>query len=53
MAFQNFVCWDIGRVRGVMNTNAELASRDIFLAVHSELPSHHVQPQRKLRPIII
>ena len=38
MAFQNFVCWDIGRVRGVMNTNAELASRDIFLAVHSELP---------------
>ena len=38
MAFQNFVCWDIGRVRGVMNTNAELASRDIFLAVHSEFP---------------
>ena len=38
MAFQNFVCWDIGRVRGVMNTNAELASKEIFLAVHSEFP---------------
>ena len=36
MVFQNFVCWDLGRVRDVMNTNAELASRDIFLAVHSE-----------------
>ena len=38
MTFQNFVCWDIGRVREVMNTNAELASPDIFLAVHSEYP---------------
>ena len=38
MEFQNVVCWDISRVRAVMNTNAELASRDIFLAVHSEYP---------------
>ena len=38
MNFQNFVCWDIRRVREVMNTNAELAFRDIFLAVHSEYP---------------
>ena len=38
MDFKNFVCWDIRRVRQVMNTNAELASRDIFLAVHSDYP---------------
>lgn len=38
MAFRNIVCWNIDRVRDVMNTNAELAQRDIFLAVHSEYP---------------
>jgi len=38
MAFCNVVCWNSGRVRDVMNTNAELAQRDIFLAVHSEFP---------------
>ena len=38
MDFQNVVCWDISRVRTIMNTNAESASRDIFLAVHSEYP---------------
>ena len=38
MEFQNYVCWDIGRVRDVMNTDAELASRETFLAVHSEYP---------------
>ena len=38
MAFRNFVCWDVDRVRDVMNTNAEIAQRDIFLAVHSEYP---------------
>ena len=38
MAFENYVCWDIGRVRQVMNTSAEHASRSIFLAVHSEYP---------------
>ncbi len=38
MAFKNFVCWDSSHVRDVMNANAELASRHIFLAVHSEYP---------------
>ena len=38
MAFRNFVCWDTDRVRDVMNTNAEIAQRDVFLAVHSEYP---------------
>ena len=38
MAFQNYVCWDISRVRQVMKTDAEHASRHIFLSVHSEYP---------------
>ena len=38
MAFENYVCWDTGRVRQVMNTSAEHASRPVFLAVHSEYP---------------
>ena len=38
MAFRHFICWDLDRVRDVMNTNAEIAQRDIFLAVHSEYP---------------
>ena len=45
MSFKNYVCWDINRVRGVMNTNAELASRDIFLAVHSEYPLAVANPR--------
>ncbi len=38
MAFRNYVCWDVSRVRQVMKTDAEHASRHIFLAVHSEYP---------------
>jgi hypothetical protein len=38
MAFTNFVCWDMDRVFEVMNTNAELAEREVFLAIHSEYP---------------
>ena len=38
MAFEKYVCWDTGRVRQVMNTSAEHASRPVFLAVHSEYP---------------
>ena len=38
MTFQRYVCWDTSRVRQVMNTSAEHASRHIFLAVHSEYP---------------
>ena len=38
MPFENYVCWDTGRVRQVMNTSAEHASRPVFLAVHSEYP---------------
>ena len=44
MAFQNYVCWDTSRVRQVLNTNAELASRHIFLAVHSEHPLNTTNP---------
>ena len=44
MTFQNYVCWDTGRVRQVLNTNAELASRHIFLAVHSEHPLSTTNP---------
>lgn len=44
MTFQNFPCWQIDRVRNVMNATAELASRDIFLAVHSEYPLPAVNP---------
>ena len=36
MVFENFVCWDFGRVNDVAQTSAELAPRDIFLAVHSK-----------------
>ena len=45
MQFQNYVCWDIGRVRDVMNTDAELASRETFLAVHSEYPLRRHNPR--------
>ena len=45
MEFQNHVCWDIGRVRDVMNTDAELASRETFLAVHSEYPLRRHNPR--------
>ena len=38
MPFENYVCWDTGRIRRVMNTSAEHASRPVFLAVHSEYP---------------
>ena len=38
MAFQKYLCWDISRVRQVMKTDAEHASRHIFLSVHSEYP---------------
>ena len=38
MAFQNYLCWDTGRVGQVMNTSAEHASRPVFLAVHTEYP---------------
>ena len=38
MVFEKYVCWDTGRVRQVMNTSAEHASRPVFLAVHSEYP---------------
>ena len=38
MPFENYVCWDTGRIRQVMNTSAEHASRPVFLAVHSEYP---------------
>jgi len=44
VTFQNYPCWQIERVRNVMNTNAELVSRDIFLAVHSEYPLPVVNP---------
>ena len=48
MDFQNIVCWDIDEVRRVMNTNAELASRDIFLAVHSEYPLTASNPREDI-----
>jgi len=38
MAFSKFLCWDPARVHRVMNTNAELANRATFLAIHSEFP---------------
>ena len=38
MSFTNFLCWEPNRVRTVMNTNAELASEEIFLAVHTAYP---------------
>ena len=53
MTFQNYVCWDISRVRQVLNTNAELASRHIFLAVHSEHPLYGSNPtERTAQPDI-
>ncbi len=45
MAFQKFLCWDTGRVRQVLNTDAEYASRHIFLAVHSEFPLRATNPR--------
>ena len=45
MAFQNYLCWDTGRVRQVLNTDAEYASRHIFLAVHSEFPLRATNPR--------
>ena len=45
MAFQNYLCWDTGRVRQVLNTDAEYASRHIFLAVHSEYPLRATNPR--------
>ena len=45
MAFQSYLCWDIGRVRQVLNTDAEYASRHIFLAVHSEYPLRATNPR--------
>ena len=45
MAFQNYLCWDTGRVRLVLNTDAEYASRHIFLAVHSEYPLRATNPR--------
>ena len=44
MTFQSYLCWDTSRVRQVLNTNAELASRHIFLAVHSEHPLNASNP---------
>ena len=49
MAFQNFLCWDTGRVRQVLNTDAEYASRHIFLAVHSEFPLRATNPRPEER----
>ena len=45
MAFQRYLCWDPGRVRQVLNTDAEYASRHIFLAVHSEYPLRATNPR--------
>ena len=45
MAFQSYMCWDTGRVRQVLNTDAEYASRHIFLAVHSEFPLRATSPR--------
>ena len=45
MVFQNYVCWETGRVRQVLNTDAEYASRHIFLAVHSEYPLRATDPR--------
>jgi len=58
---QNFLCWQLGQVRDVMNTSAELASPDIFLAVHTKYPllvsspadrNAHTSPQWTLDPNI-
>lgn len=35
MTFSRFVCWDPVRVHTVMNTRAEYARDDVFLAVHT------------------
>ena len=45
MAFQSYMCWDTRRVRQVLNTDAEYASRHIFLAVHSEYPLRATSPR--------
>lgn len=38
MSFSRFVCWHPERVFQVMNTQAEYAGADVFLAVHSHYP---------------
>ena len=38
MTFSRFVCWHPERVYQVMNTQAESAKNEIFLAVHSRYP---------------
>ena len=45
MAFQSYLCWDTSGVRKVLNTDAEYASRHIFLAVHSEFPLRATNPR--------
>ena len=45
MAFQSYLCWDTGRVRQVLNTDAEYRSRYTFLAVHSEYPLRATDPR--------
>ena len=45
MAFQSYMCWNTSRVRQVLNTDAEYASRHIFLAVHSEYPLRATSPR--------
>ena len=45
MTFQSYVCWDTTKVRQVLNTDAEYASRHIFLAVHSEFPLKATNPR--------
>ena len=45
MAFQSYMCWNTSGVRQVLNTDAEYASRHIFLAVHSEYPLRATSPR--------
>ena len=45
MAFQSYLCWDTGRVRQVLNTDAEYRSRHTFLAVHSDYPLRATDPR--------
>lgn len=45
MAFHSYLCWDTGRVRQVLNTDAEYRSRHTFLAVHSEYPLRATDPR--------
>ena len=50
MAFQSYMCWDTGAVRQVLNTDAEYASRHIFLAVHSDYPLRATNPRPEEGP---